>query len=234
MANPYGLGALESPPDRHDLQIEEAFAAAGIVPAAPPARYDVPKLPPVASFDQDGTPKCVAYSSGLEQASFDLSDLGHNYRWDFDLFFRRIGGTAAGAIPRNALSERLHRGYPLLPANSGNSAAAHRIAAYYAITKSRLAICQAMQAFGVLLVSTPWYHSWFRPDAAGVLPDPDYQVGRHLWAAVGWRPEGIRAEQTWGVDYAKRGFFIMPWPFVLHSASEAWKAVDVLTAPKPS
>ena len=226
---PYGLGAIQSPPDERDLQISAAFIEAGLVPvAAPPTVYDVLDLPAVVGFDQGDSPKCVAYSNSLEQASFDLTDLGHNYLWDRDLFFKRIHGTANGAIPRVALQERLKRGYPLLPANSGNSAAAHRISAYYAVEKNKLAIQQAMLAFGALLFSGPWFNSWFSPGLGGLLPRADYQVGGHEWTAVGWRANGVRCEQSWGSNFGDHGFFIFPWAFV-GSLWECWKAIDVKT-----
>lgn len=229
MTLPYGLGAIQSPPDERDMQIEDAYASANLVPAAaPPPSYNVPHLPPVANFDQGNTPKCVAYSSSLEQASFDLKEEGHNYKWDRDLFFRRIGGNANGAVPRRALAERLQRGYPLLPANSGNSAGAHRIKAYYAVPKDKLAIKQALMAFGVLLFSGPWFNSWFDPGEGGILPRADYQVGGHQWAAVGYNPTGVRCEQTWGPDFGVNGFFIYPWAYV-YALWEIWKAIDAPT-----
>jgi hypothetical protein len=223
----FGLGAIQSPPDERDYPIEALFEARGLTAGAPPPSYVVPVLPPV--YDQGITPMCVAYSDAAEQAAFDLLDQHHNYRWDFATFFRRIGGGPNGAYVRAALEQRLKVGYPLLPRGSDNSYAAHRIAADYAVPKTKLAICRAIQAFGVCIVSTPWFHSWFRPAGAhAVLPAADFAVGGHAIAAIGWTPAGLRLRNSWGADWGNEGDCLMPWSFVLHSVWDVWKAVDVI------
>lgn len=218
---PHGLGALESPPDDRDYPIE-------LDSLAPlPPKYTVPHVAPI--YNQRDTPMCVAYSGAREQASFDLADLGHNYAWDFPLFFRRIGGTANGAIIRNGLNERLHRGYPLLPANSGNSQAAHRIAAYYAVGKTQDAIKRALVQYGTLIIGTPWFNSWFDPNPDGTLPPADYVVGGHAIDVDGYDQVGLWLPNSWGLAWGVKGRCRMPWASVLHSVREVWKAVDVLT-----
>lgn len=225
----HGLGYLESPPDELDFQIEDLFAAKGITPdASPPPEFRVKVLPPV--YDQGNTPMCVAYSSSTLKGAEDLIDQKHNYRWDRVSFFRKIGGTINGAYIRNALDRMLKVGYPLLPPDSGNSQTAHRISAYYAIPKTKLALQQAILAFGVCIMGTPWFNSWFSPHSDGTLPPADYVVGGHAIAIVGWNDRGLVLRNSWGPDWGVKGDCTMPWAFVLSVGREFWKAVDVVDA----
>lgn len=225
MTLPHGLGAIPSPLDDRDFQLDSLYTADEL--AAPlPVTFRVAKLPAVI-FDQGSTPMCVSYSAATEQASFDLADTGHNYLWDFPYFFRKIGGTVNGAIIRNALDFRLHRGYPLLPANSGNSMAAHRISAYYAVPRTRDGIKRALIHYGVCLIGTDWYNSWFDPHADGTLPPPDYIVGGHAISVVGYDARGVTLRNTWGKDWGRNGECVMPWSYFLSIPRECWKALDV-------
>lgn len=218
----HGLGALFSPPDERDFQIEDQYSAEQVL-AAMPSTYRVPVLPPV--YDQGDSPMCVSYSAATEQAAFDLVDLGHNYKWDFRWFFRKIGGTSNGAIIRNALDRRLGKGYPLLPYGSGNSADSHRIHAYYAVPVTRSSLQRAIHAFGPVIVGTPWFNSWFEPGVTGRLPPADYQVGGHAICAVGWTTAGLVLRNTWGANWGHNGECTLPWQW-LGQVREAWKAID--------
>lgn len=220
MTPPHGLGALESPPDARDYPIELDSTA------SLPATFTVTSLAPI--YDQGQSPMCVAYSGAGEQQSFDLIDQGHTYRWDFQYFFRRVGGTQNGAVIRNALDERLHRGYPLLPAGSGNSQASHRIRAYYAVGKTQDAIKRALVQYGTLILGTPWFNSWFDPHADGSLPAADYIVGGHAICGQGYDSTGLWLRNSWGTSWGRSGTCRMPWSSVLHSVREIWKAVDVV------
>lgn len=182
-----GLGWIESPPDDRDWPIHALYAAAGIEPPAvlPPAYHVPAPLYPVV--DQGSSPMCVAYSAAGEQGWYDLRDTGLALFHEA-LFFRQIGGTANGAVIRDALDERLSRGYPV----SGHPelAAQHRIAAYYAVPVTQTEICAAILAFGPLVIGTPWANSWFHPRPDGTLPPFDRSVGGHAIHAVGWGRHG--------------------------------------------
>ena len=82
-------------------------------------------------------------------------------------FFRQIGGSSNGAVIRDALDERLSKGYPV--AGHPELAGQHRIAAYYSVPVTQADLCAAILAFGPLVIGTPWARSWFHP-ADGVLP----------------------------------------------------------------
>lgn len=224
MTLPHGLGALESPPDDRDFQLDALYTADELAIPLPPT-FRV-KVLPSKVFDQGTLPQCVAYSAATEQASFDLVDLGHNYLWDFAEFFRRIGGTQHGAIIRNALDRRLYKGYPLQPKGSGNSAGMHRIKAYYSVPRTRDGIKRALIHYGVCVIGTPWFNSWFDPLPDGTLPAPDYIVGGHAIAVVGYDARGVWLRNTWGADWGRKGECLMPWSYFTSVVREAWKAVD--------
>lgn len=228
---PYGLGAIESPPDPRDYGLPELAAAAGAPVASPPPSYIAPALPPI--LDQGSSPMCVAYSSASLKAQEDRLDQGSFFTFDEPMFFRAIGGTQYGAIPRNALDRMLRVGYPLA---AGGGADQHRIAAYYRIPITRAALESTIASYGPLLISTPWYHSWFSPvgvPGSRVLPSADYPAGRHLILAPGYNSVGLILRNSWGIGWGDRGSVVMPWSIALYAPSEAWRALDVIEAPQP-
>ncbi len=226
--NPYGLGWVESPSDERDWPIDALYAAAGVEPLAVlPPSYHVP-VPLYPVVDQGSSPQCVAYSAAGEQGWYDLRDTGLAL-FDEALFFRQIGGTASGAVIRDALARRLSAGYPV--AGHPELAAQHRIAAYYAVGVTRADLCAAILSFGPVVIGTPWASSWFHP-VNGVLPAFDRAVGGHAILAVGWDAAGLRLRNSWGADWGQAGEATLPWA-QLHYLREAWKAVDRID-PRPT
>jgi hypothetical protein len=224
---PGGLGGILSPPDQRDFELEELMAAAGLdeeyATWVPPASYAVTGMPPV--LNQGDTPMCVAYSHSTMKAWQDRRDQGKFFDFDEPYFFRLIGGTSMGAVLRNALDRMRIYGYPV--ASSGQ-ASLHKIASYYAVTKTKLAIQTAIHAFGPLTLGVHWYNSWFYPYENGVLRPPDYGVGGHAIVAYGWDSYNLLLRNSWGVSYGVNGDVKMPWWMVLSSAvGEIWKSVDV-------
>lgn len=222
----YGLGAIASPEDERDYQADELYAALGIEPAAAlPEAYTAPERPPI--LNQGGTPQCVAYSSAAMKAWQDRHD-GRGFL-DFDeaRFFVAIGGTPYGATVRAAMTELVADGYP---EQGGANAAKHKVKAYYAIPKDADGLRAAILDLGPVVIATPWYSSWFRPGAAGVLPAPDRQVGGHAILAVGWDSTGLRLRNSWGTAWGIGGECTLPWRRVA-GLWEAWKAIDVVPPP---
>lgn len=228
---PHGLGALPSPPDEKDWQIDALYAASGLTPVAAvtiPSTYLVPNpVPP--RLDQGSSPMCVAFGNSTLKAYQDLRDTGPA-NLDESRFFAAIGGTANGAVPRYALDRLLSVGYPEL---GGANAAKHKIAAYYAVPLTKLAIQNAILAFGPIGMSFDWSWSWFTPNSAGVLPPPNATAGGHFLVGVGWDAKGYRLRQSWGTDHGVGGDVWMPWSY-LWRAKEAWKSVDKVLAPPPA
>jgi hypothetical protein len=223
----YGLGALPDPPDERDYPVSALYEAEGLTPtAALPASYAAPRMPPV--LDQHATPMCVAYSSSAMKAWQDRRDQERFFDFDEPRFFREIGGTAAGAYVRDAMDRMRAVGYPIV---ASGDPAHHRIAAYYAVPRDVATIKAAIHDLGPIVLSTPWYRSWFRP-VAGVLPRPDEQVGGHAIVAYGWDARGLRLRNSWGSAWGVGGDGWMPEPFVPR-INGAWKAVDAIEHPIP-
>ncbi len=99
---------------------------------------------------------------------------------------------------QNAMERMRSAGYPVVGVGDP---AHHRIAAYCAVPRDLAAIKAAIHDLGPVVVSTPWYRSWFLP-AAGVLPRPDAQVGGHAIVAHGWDQRGLRLRNSWGTARA--------------------------------
>jgi hypothetical protein len=226
--NPYGLGWLPSPADSRDWPVDALYAASGVEPPVElPAAYHVP-APLYPVVDQGSSPMCVAYSAAGEQGWYDLRDTGLAL-FDEALFFRQIGGTASGAVIRDALARRLSAGYPV----SGHPelAASHRIAAYSSVPVTQADFCAAILSFGPVVIGTPWASSWFHP-VDDVLPAFDRAVGGHAILAVGWDAAGLRLRNSWGADWGQGGEATLAWDELGH-VREAWKAVDRID-PRPT
>jgi len=164
----YGLGALPDSPDARDYPISALHASEGLEASVVlPARYAAPRMPPV--LNQHATPMCVAYSSSAMKAWQDRRDQAAFFDFDVPRFFAEIGGTAAGAYVRAAMNRMRAVGYPV---TGSSDAGHHRIAAYYAVPRDLPTIKAAIYDLGPIVVSTPWYRSWFHP-VAGVLPTPE-------------------------------------------------------------
>jgi hypothetical protein len=221
----YGLGALPDEPDDRDYPLSALYASEGLTPtAALPACYAAPGMPPV--LDQHATPMCVAYSSSAVKAWQDRRDQERLFDFDEPAFFAAIGGTAAGARVRDAMEWMRSAGYPVVGVGDP---AHHKIAAYYAVPLDIATIKAAIHDLGPIVVSTPWYRSWFHP-AAGVLPEPDVQVGGHAIVAYGWDQRGLRLRNSWGSDWGVVGDCWMREDLV-PQINGAWKAVDAIEHP---
>ena len=177
----YGLGALPDAPDERDYPLSALYASEGLTASVSlPASYAARGMPPV--LNQRATPMCVAYSSSAMKSWQDKRDQERFFDFDEPRFFSEIGGTANGAYVRAAMERLRLYGYPVVGIRDPGD---HRIAAYYAVSRDLSTIKAAIFDLGPVVVSTPWYRSWFRP-AAGVLPRPDTQVGGHAIVAYGW------------------------------------------------
>jgi C1A family cysteine protease len=226
-----GLGAVQSPLDSRDYPIADHFAALGIAPqplAALPSRYVCAPMPPV--LDQGNSPECVAFSSAAEQMAYDIHDQKQWFNFDHDRFFAAIGGGPNGATLRTALDQRLKVGYPTV---GHSDAAAHRIAAYYAVPRDVAAIKQAIFAFGPLVLATPWYASWDNPKSNGLLLPPSGGIrGGHAIVAWGWDNRlGFLWRNSWGPAFGMKGSCYVPFSYATSVAWEYWKAADVVDRP---
>ena len=222
----YGLGALPDEPDDRDWPLDALYAAEDIDPTPPdalPSSYVAPGMPVV--LDQGSSPMCVAFSSSAMKAWQDRRDQERWFPFDETAFFAQIGGTANGAYTRVAMASLLSTGYPPDPAR-------HKIAAYFAVPVTADAIKAAILDLGPVVLSTPWFRSWFRPSALGILPAPDVEVGGHAIVAYGWGSNGLRLRNSWGTDWGVAGDCWMPLVDVRHLRG-AWKTADQVVHPIP-
>lgn len=225
----FGLGALQSPPDERDYPVAALYALSGAAPlSAIPPTYLVP-APLPAVLNQGRSPMCVAFSTSFLKAYQDRRDQGKFFNFDERTFFHQIGGTSVGAYIRDALSRLVANGYPVITAGE---AAKHKIKAYYAVPNVKEAIQQAILAFGPIVLITPWYNSWLHT-TNGVLPAPDYLIGGHAIAVIGWDSRGLRLRNSWGTTWGLSGDCFMPWKYLI-KAWEVWKTVDVIETPGPT
>jgi hypothetical protein len=227
---PYGLGAIPDEPDPRDYPLDALYAAEDIEPTEPdalPATYVVPGMPPV--LNQHSTPMCVAFSTSALKGWQDRRDQERYFDFDEPKFFRQIGGTDSGAHVRDAMESLLAVGYPV--ASTGDPAH-HKIAAYFVVPTDAAAIKAAILDLGPIVLSTPWYRSWFRPTGDGILPAPDVKVGGHAIVAYGWDNRGIRLRNSWGSGWGIGGDCWMP-SVDLHNLNGAWKAADQRVHPIP-
>jgi hypothetical protein len=225
---PFGLGALPDDPDPRDFGLDRLYEDEGREPTlldALPTTYVVPGLSSLPVLNQGSSPECVAYSSSAMKRWQDRRDQLHYYDFAEHPFFVAIGGTAAGAQVRWAMDRMLHVGYPL--ASSAPNPGQHKIAAYYAVPATATALRQAIVDFGPVVISTAWFRSWFHPTPAGVLPDPDVEVGGHAILAVGWSGDMLRLRNSWGAGWGAGGDCFLPDAY-LGRVRTGWKAIDVI------
>jgi hypothetical protein len=219
--NEHGLGAIPSPPDPRDFPVSQLYAAAGIETAAivVPSSFMIRAIP--ATSNQGTSPMCVAHSEAYEKLHQDLLDQGL-FTPNRSAFFYAIGGGPEGAVGRYGLSRLLNHGY------DSDNAAAHRIAAYYAVPVDRGSLQAAIYSFGGVLLGVHWPHSWFHPSSTGILPKPDYDAGGHFIYAIGYDSGGVWVLNSWGSAWGVNGGRAkIPWAY-LGRVFEAWKTTDVL------
>jgi hypothetical protein len=224
---PHGMGAIPSPPDPRDFQLPDLAELTGVdLSVVLPGTGLASGMPAV--LDQGTTPQCVAFSSSTMKAWQDFRDLSKYFNFDEGYFFRLIGGNQYGAALRNAMDRLLGYGYPVVTAGQ---ASLHRIHSYYAVDRTAYAIKQAIHAYGPIILGLHWYNSWFYPYSSGVLRSPDYYFANHAITAYGWDDsKGLRLRNSWGSDYGVNGDVFLPYGY-LSACFEAWKTIDVLTAP---
>jgi hypothetical protein len=223
----FGKGAIPSPPDGRDWKIAELLGAEPL--AAAPASYVVPNLAYLPVLNQGDTPECVAFAHSALKAFEDRIDQGSYFDFNEYTFFYSIGGTANGAVIRNALDKLVNDGYPVV--NIGN-AYQHKIAAYYRIPEDIETIKQAIMAFGPVIMGTEWYQSWENLNSNYQLPAPSGSQNGHAFIIVGWDYRGFRCRNSWGTAWGQGGDFYMPFSYALTYGFEFWKAIDqIVTGP---
>jgi hypothetical protein len=222
----FGKGAIQAPPDPRDLQLGSVALEPVVGATALPASYILPGLPPVTN--QGATPECTAYSSAYEQNWQDRREFGRFFNFDEHRLFSEAGGGPNGAVLRNVLEVMRNSGYPEQDATPER--AKHQITAYASITKTTVAIKQAIIATGGVLVIGPWWPNWEHPlGPKAVLPSAEGQPSGHAWWSCGWDGLGIIGQNTWGTQWGDAGKFRMPWAYALDAMWDFRTTIDDVT-----
>lgn len=227
-----GLGAIPSPPDARDFPItlDQAVAL--------PARFVSTLMPPVSN--QGATGRCVAFSStGLKQ--WEERRDGHPTFLNLDREWLYQHAEAIDGLPgapndqrgttcRAAMKVLLNQGQPIV--GQPQTAASHKIAAYYAVPLVADSIKRAVMQHGPVVIASVWYASWFRP-VKGILPAPSGGVvGGHARLAFGW-DDGVAGgsllvRNSWGGRWGVNGNSYDPFRYLIPALHDAWRATDVL------
>ncbi len=235
---PFGLGAVQSPPDARDyvLAIPNALTL--------PPRFTLTRLGPI--LDQGMTGTCVAHAADgirLWQERRDGSNIAPWLPEDAVLALydrcKALDGDpdperAKGTSLRSVLSVLKNYGTPLVaPHRNGG-----RISAYYGVPLDVATMKQALMQHGPLLVACAWDAAWFVPKRL-VLPAPSGKVaGGHAFFIWGW-DDSVNGgawlmRNSWGrAPGWPYGSAYMAFRYLTDAARwyEAWWLQDILHDP---
>ena len=228
--NPHGLGLLDQGPIPGAPHLREKYKEDHKEPPVGLATsFKVGGMPAV--LNQGSTPQCVAYSSSTVKAWQDRRDLGSWFNFNEPLFFRQIGGSAAGALMSAALARMRDYGYPVVTVGAASK---HRINKYWSVDLTTTALKQAIYTYGPLLVLSRWYDSWFYPNSAGVLPSPNGSSPGHAFVIYGWdNAKGFLMRNSWGTSWGLSGNAYIPFKYISRFYG-AYVTVDQITKPAPA
>lgn len=253
MTNPYALGALQSPPDERDRQVQAFLPAAA--PALPNAWSFEGIMGPVRDQGQEGT--CVAFALASGAMAYDEHTKPSTAAPLLRLLSPRaayqgarqgvIGGS--GCWPRQALDYTLKNGLPLeadwpyvanQPGQAGPQAATHaplnKLSGYAAVALTTDALKAALYHFGPILTVIHVLDGFWTPGADGLVQATGKDNGLHGICLVGWDDarQAWRLRNSWGDVWGQSGYCWLPYAYPL---VEAWSSVPALlddgTPPTP-
>lgn len=232
-----GLGRVPSPPDPQDHVLEMHVPRMASRIAQLPPQFFSHYYGPV--LNQGDTPRCVAYGNAFMRAMGQARDVHRIDQFDPDELYARCkevdGWAGDGTYPRVALDILLHRGMLVAASKVPEEVGQFRGIEAYARLTSLEEIKVAIRTFGAAGIGSPWYRSWFTPQADGTLDAPDIDDGGHFWDAVGWsdRRRALRAQNSWGPEWGQKGRFWVPYEYLgdfsdtsVAAPWEAWRTID--------
>jgi C1A family cysteine protease len=246
MSTPYALGALASPPDERDRQVQAFLPTA--TPALPNAWNFEGIMGPVRDQGQEGT--CVAFALAAGVMAYDEHTRPSAAAPLLRLLSPRaayqgarqgvIGGS--GCWPRQALDYVLKNGLPLeadwpyianQPGQAGPQAATHaplnKLSGYASVALTTEALKAALYHLGPFLTVIHVFDGFWTPDAAGLVQATGKDNGLHGVCLVGWDDtrQAWRLRNSWGDGWGQGGYCWLPFTYPL---VEAWSSVPALLA----
>lgn len=233
------MGAIPSPPDPLDYRAPDHIAK-----GSRPAEYEPPVLAPVISQGFIGS--CVAQTLAVTKSYQEHRERGVMNLYSAQFIYQnrkpeQYQGT--GMIPREALSNLCTDGVPQVgaltvqceydPSYAGRfitdairELAKPQIISKYAACANHDEACDCIWANGPVATMVPVYESFMHFHGYLLpLPDPANEkfYGYHEIPAIAYKQEGEDIQNSWGPNWGKGGFALMPpdYPVI-----ERWILVD--------
>jgi C1A family cysteine protease len=236
----HALGLVLDPPDPRDL------VWSALVPrrrAKLPASYRLRTCGPV--LEQGTKPHCVAYATATLKMVDEWKESGAAKIWhafDTEWLFGRckeIDGKprSRGTNLRTALKIVKNEGYPargmyVRARRREGPEQRFKLRSYVKLDSLR-EIKEAVKSVGPVAIGIRVDEGIHKP-LNGVLPEPTGKpFGGHAMVVTGWDDTlgALRLKNSWGYDWADRGFAWMPYSHLEAYRWNAWKAVDLADLP---
>ena len=245
----HGFGAIQSPPDIRDY----VLLAPNLNTSNLPTTY---LNNSIKIKDQGSAQTCVAHAlaSLIEFHSLKESkiytrfstDFIYGYRFDSDYF-------GEGMYLRDGLKIIQKYGdveYSLLPGNTNtlqaytkvnnnleelkNQAFPNRISTYYKIN-SLDELKYSLYHYGPVVASMKWYNK-SKITSDGIYQyNPNNQFYGHAVLILGWDENNIIVQNSWGIDFGKKGLFYVPQNQISEVFRELYGVTDdIINIKQPS
>ena len=247
-------------PDRPDFRDLSALKMPGLYRGAVPSSRDLrrsKRMPPI--WDQGDLGSCVAHAVGaaLEYTLREFRSLPDFTPSRLAIYYdaRALQGWQnedTGCYLRDAFKVVAHRGFApedewpydprrfttAPPGRYYDLALHHKAVAYGRVAQDKDSIRRVLAsadpiAFGMTVFSS------FLSDAVrttGVVPLPkaeEHDNGGHAVLMVGYTKTRVIVRNSWGTDWGNKGYFYLPWNFILHPglARDFWRVTTVECTP---
>jgi hypothetical protein len=82
----------------------------------------------------------------------------------------------------------------------------------------------ALAEVGILFATAIVHEGWYSPDDKGWIPFDERSLGGHAFAIVAYDENGFWVQNSWGPDWARRGFALLPYDDWLENGMDVWVA----------
>jgi len=237
----YTLGAIPDIPDERD------YPAHLYLPSveAPPALDMRPGMSGMR--DQARLGSCAAHGPCAQKEYFDRRETPAGDNLSEQYLYGRAkaidGYPGEGTYARTVMDILRREGvceerfqpyegrYPPLhgpAAGAAENALLYRIAAYAAVRVDPAAMKQAMAAAGPLGVTVKVFSNFYNTPSSGRVPAPAGRLdGYHMMASCGYDIDGVWVKNSWGANWAAKGYCKYQWSVWAQVGMGAWSVVDI-------